>query len=1037
MRISFVLVITLAGCVVSIPETENLLVSCAGNEDCPSGLICRQPIGRCVDVSEPTAEIEVVRATVFPLTVGPGTQVNATVEFSSAPPVPPTLRAILGEQAFEVELESTGFREFRGTFEMPDQSNTPSFTVTLTVSALGTGGSPSVFTLPSLTADYVPPGIDTIEWFDALAGPASLASFSTTGEVGTSVAEAFLIDQSDRVLGPVAASVFSLDGLSAELRGSADLSMVDLDSVIAVRVRVVVVDSVGNRTEAVSEALPIDSEPPETVLDSTPPVEADRLLASFSFSSPNPDTASFVCALDDEPFTLCQSPVERLLSVDGPHRFEVAAVDASGTPDPTPASFSWTETRRWSARSAAGHVVSSEGGLWSWGTNQRGRLGTGTIGGRERELVRVRPERGWVTAARSLTSACGIREDGELWCWGIGSLGNGTSVDAQSPFPVQTVEPGPWVAIDVKDGTACGVKANGELYCWGRNARGQVGNATTQGEAAPVRIGSMGGWRNVRIGGESTCAVRDAPIGTEAYCWGETHAAGTQLLPTIVAGDDWRVIQPYSTITCGVREPGTLWCWGEFVATDDGSDFNSPTPVQIDPNSDWASIDGASLQTCAMRTDGRLFCFGDVPRGVTDERGAFRTMTPTRAFPGEVFASFELGSDQLVCGLTPKYTLLCSGLANELPQGLPRVRTSGLAIADLDAHDFVTCGRGSSGDLLCWGSSVSRSLRQRGDVVDQPMPVWNVPYVDAVVVSSGGCVIPDADPASRQLQCWGIFIDGSFAFDDPTVPTGGPGQWFAVEGNDNFSPSFCALRQDPGGATLHCWGSNPNGILALGDFSSRASPTAVGAGQPYEFGWSDVRLGESYGCGIRNGELWCWGQNSFGVLGNGTKDLSSLPVRSGDANDWQRVSTGLRTACGIREVTPGVGTLWCWGSGALGALAAPSFDSSNVPLQIGDDSDWTDVAVRRSTVCAVKSEGSVWCWGNNEYRQAIPDDPSVVTFGPTRVPGVDGAIEVALNRQSSCARSSSQLFCWGNEIFGGLGGGAAFGPLTIELPPLP
>jgi hypothetical protein len=119
-------------------------------------------------------------------------------------------------------------------------------------------------------------------------------------------------------------------------------------------------------------------------------------------------------------------------------------------------------------------------------------------------------------------------------------------------------------------------------------------------------------------------------------------------------------------------------------------------------------------------------------------------------------------------------------------------------------------------------------------------------------------------------------------------------------------------------------------------------------------------------CAIKtDATLWCWGL----WLGDGTMNTSATPVRVGTDKDWKAVSVG-----GEICATKTTGTLWCWANlGPLGDGIPATYDTlsfatvTTSPTQIGRDSDWslvTTTASRSSESCAIKTDGSLWCWGN-------------------------------------------------------------------------
>ena len=93
-------------------------------------------------------------------------------------------------------------------------------------------------------------------------------------------------------------------------------------------------------------------------------------------------------------------------------------------------------------------------------------------------------------------------------------------------------------------------------------------------------------------------------------------------------------------------------------------------------------------------------------------------------------------------------------------------------------------------------------------------------------------------------------------------------------------------------------------------------------------GWTSVTSGDRHTCGIRGGRVHCWGENSRGQLGDGTKDSRAVakPIKSG-ANDWTSVSAGGQHSCGIRATR-----IACWGENGDGQLGNNSAADSFQPV---------------------------------------------------------------------------------------------------------
>ena len=102
------------------------------------------------------------------------------------------------------------------------------------------------------------------------------------------------------------------------------------------------VDAAGNVSGLSAPlSITVDTAPPDTLLDSRPPLLTDSPEATFEFHATDED-ATLACRLDDGPWEVCSSPHLRSGLTPGPHTFFVAGTDAAGNTDPSPASHAWT-----------------------------------------------------------------------------------------------------------------------------------------------------------------------------------------------------------------------------------------------------------------------------------------------------------------------------------------------------------------------------------------------------------------------------------------------------------------------------------------------------------------------------------------------------------------------------------------------------------------------------------------------------------------------------------------------------------------------
>ena len=117
----------------------------------------------------------------------------------------------------------------------------------------------------------------------------------------------------------------------------------------------------------------------------------------------------------------------------------------------------------------------------------------------------------------------------------------------------------------------------------------------------------------------------------------------------------------------------------------------------------------------------------------------------------------------------------------------------------------------------------------------------------------------------------------------------------------------------------------------------------------------------------RNGTLWAWGFNNNGHLG--TNDVSYAakcsPIQIGSLTDWAQVANSYLFTSAIKTD----GTLWVWGNNAQGQLGQGDTSATISPVQVGSLTDWASVDVDTYNIVALKTDGTMWAWGANEYGQ--------------------------------------------------------------------
>jgi alpha-tubulin suppressor-like RCC1 family protein len=179
-----------------------------------------------------------------------------------------------------------------------------------------------------------------------------------------------------------------------------------------------------------------------------------------------------------------------------------------------------------------------------------------------------------------------------------------------------------------------------------------------------------------------------------------------------------------------------------------------------------------------------------------------------------------------------------------------------------------------------------------------------------------------------------------------------------------------------------------------------------------------VGAGTGYACAVLvDGTVRCWGS---GPLGNGTTTSSPVPLPVVGLGGVSAIAAGEDTACALLMD----GTLRCWGSNFNGLLGNPSFtgQSSNVPIVVTGVSGALAVSVGETHACALLSDHTVVCWGDNSQRQLGGSTPPS-SVAPVAVPSISGATALAAGSSHTCALLGGGVVqCWGSNIYGQLAG---------------
>ncbi len=303
-----------------------------------------------------------------------------------------------------------------------------------------------------------------------------------------------------------------------------------------------------------------------------------------------------------------------------------------------------------------------------------------------------------------------------------------------------------------------------------------------------------------------------------------------------------------------------------------------------------------------------------------------------------------------------------------------------------------------------------RDMYGAGTAVTSVVVTAPEPNITAIAAgSSHTCAVVD-----NRVACWGQNVRGALG-DNSTVDRASPvylvvgGRTFDAIGSValGFEHS-CAIMD----GTIKCWGSNASGAIGNGSSGNPElilddpllDPTVL---------VSTIAAGTSYTCAVLEGSAYCTGNNTFGQLGNGTKEnRRTFGQVSGFSTNVTHIAAAETHSCGVQN-----GAAYCWGSGSLGKLGNDSTDEKTSPSAVSNlTSGVSAVACGRINSCAIQN-GTAFCWGNNSDFQTGTSN-MLGQPGEKLVPQqvrdlTSNVTAIGMSSRFGCAIHAGALKCWG------------------------
>lgn len=684
-------------------------------------------------------------------------------------------------------------------------------------------------------------------------------------------------------------------------------------------------------------------------------------------------------------------------------------------------------------------LLKADGTVWTWGRNEYGQLGDGTIGDSYSKSIPVPVLNddstrfdGVVSAGLGYSHAVALKTDGTVWSWGENynnQRGDGTAFSGPVAHPVQVLSGYQTpltgiVAISVGENHTQAIKADGTLWAWGDSGYGQVGDGYTIDRywAVQVRQADTSPFTDavaVEAGKSHTLALRsDGTVWAWGYNGsgqlgdGQSCGSGNCVSPVQVVNADLSPFTGVVDIAVGyehslaLKADGTLWAWGNNFHGElgDGTNSRRYNPVQV-VNADSSSFTGVAdivstsenSFSVALKADGTVWTWGYNDNGQLGDGTTMERWNPVQVVN---------------------------------PDSSPFADVAAAAAKNGAQH---TLARKMDGTLWAWGNAYFGQLGNGGSGgqpynydagIDQPNPV-PVQWTGALTVT---LVPAEAIAAGAQWR-----VDGGAWTDSGQSVTDLAGGYHTLE----FS-------------LVTGWRSPLVQQVVVGALNNSAvgiylSETAV----------ESVKGGNQHTTALRHdGSVWAWGYNSYGELGDGQScGTGNCPAPVQVVNGDSSPFTGtVKIDSGGGEHVLAVkadGTLWAWGNNNAGKLGDGTLTNRTTPVQVknADGSAFTDVvaaAAGGTHSLALKSDGTLWAWGAN-YKGQI----GIGTYGngsnwrnPLQVINTDGSPftgVVAIDAGSDhnlVLRGDGTVWAWGDNIYkqsgDGVGGSYRLNPVQVK-----
>jgi alpha-tubulin suppressor-like RCC1 family protein len=325
--------------------------------------------------------------------------------------------------------------------------------------------------------------------------------------------------------------------------------------------------------------------------------------------------------------------------------------------------------------------------------------------------------------------------------------------------------------------------------------------------------------------------------------------------------------------------------------------------------------------------------------------------------------------------------------------------------------------------VYCWG-------KDGNDTVTRRVPVPILGYNDAAAISMStdnpGMTSSTCVSRTSELDCWGNGSNGQLGDSDESSTTESGALVFQELSGPpvlvaNGGYHTCAEISN---GNVYCWGDDT--FQEWGNGQTSGLPTDCGTSngacspmpQLTALGGTQAQLvaGTQFTCALSAGNVSCWGANSLGQLGAGDTGIHSTPAPVLTISTASQIAAGAVHVCAVAD-----GQVRCWGGNDSGQFGMSHPASSAIPMLVPLVGTAIAVAAGARFTCALRDDKTVWCWGSNDIGQ-LGNGSHGTDNAISQVMNIDDAIAIAAGGSHACAvRENHSIWCWGENQYGALG----------------